>query len=49
MGGGLGVGMGFIMGSFEAMQPPPLELAGGRPIPPLSTSEEVILYFIHFN
>ncbi len=29
MGGGLGVGMGFVMGSFEAMNPPPTELPGG--------------------
>jgi hypothetical protein len=30
MGGVLGVGMGLIMGSFEAMQPPPMAPVNGK-------------------
>ena len=33
MGGVLGVGMGLIMGSFEAMQPPPIAPVNGELLP----------------
>ena len=41
MGSVAGFGMGFLMGSFESMTPPPMVMPNGKPYPKLGTMEEV--------